>query len=194
MEGIVTQTIQNNSTEIHAIEFSGTPSHPETFTIHSTARHPFWVENLQSWQDASALEPGMQILLVDGSIVDVISNTKSTTDSRVYNFSVHQYENYFAGDFGVLVHNCKIPRLTKHTFNRHVTRSKYPDKSHFIKPSQLNKLIRSTLNNPTSTKLQANCRMVYERLFGRSVGTLGQTGVRVVVSANGEKIVTAFPF
>ena len=101
MEGIVTQTIENNSTEIYAIEFSGTPSQPETFTIHSTAGHPFWVENLQAWQDASALEPGMQILLVDGSTVNVISNNKTITQSRVYNFSVNQYENYFAGDLGV---------------------------------------------------------------------------------------------
>ncbi|MDX1971442.1 MAG: polymorphic toxin type 8 domain-containing protein [Candidatus Sumerlaeia bacterium] len=50
----------------------------------------------------------MQILLVDGSTVNVIANNKTRTQSRVYNFSVHQYENYFAGDLGVLVHNCKV--------------------------------------------------------------------------------------
>ncbi len=191
MEGIVTQTIQNNSTEIHAIEFSGTPSHPETFTIHSTAGHPFWVENLQSWQDASALEPGMQILLVDGSTVDVISNSKSTTDSRVYNFSVHQYENYFAGDLGVLVHNakCDITKVSPNTIN-HIFGKPMHKLDNIVKTYGSNSQAMSALvvavNNSKIALMKPGLFQEYVTLAGQNVMVRGN------IIGDQIKIATAF--
>jgi hypothetical protein len=84
-------------------------------------------------------------------------------------------------------------RLTKHTINRHVTRSKYPEKSKYKKPSQTNKLIEKTIKKPDSKKVQNDGRVVYEKNMKREIGTKGETTHKVVVDPKRNKVVTAYP-
>ena len=84
------------------------------------------------------------------------------------------------------------PKITKHTQNRHVDRSKYPDKSKFKDPSQLDKNTDRTINKPDRTIDQGD-RVRHERDFGRDVGTKGEQTVVVVIDKTTGKVITTFP-
>jgi hypothetical protein len=85
------------------------------------------------------------------------------------------------------------PRRTKHVENRHINRSKYPGKSKYRKPSQVDKLNARAIANPDTVVNQGRGRIRYEKDFGRQVGTRGETMVVVVVDVRKNKIVTSFP-
>lgn len=89
---------------------------------------------------------------------------------------------------------CKSqPRRTKHTENRHVNRKKYPTKSKYAKPSQRMKLENRTMSNPSKVTNQRNGRILYQKQYGRTIGTRGETVHRVVLDPIKNKIVTSFP-
>uniref|UniRef100_UPI003736AFE2 RHS repeat-associated core domain-containing protein n=1 Tax=Pseudomonas anguilliseptica TaxID=53406 RepID=UPI003736AFE2 len=83
-------------------------------------------------------------------------------------------------------------RVTKHTTNRHVDRNKYPDKSKFKKPSQLQKNIDKTVNKPDRVIPQGD-RTRFERDFSRDIGTKGERTMVVVKDNATGKVVTSFP-
>ncbi len=85
------------------------------------------------------------------------------------------------------------PKDTKHTDNRHVDRTKYPDKSKYSKPSQKAKLQERTMKKPDVKKQQSDGRIVYEKDFKRKIGTKGETSHKVVVDQKKNKIVTSYP-
>jgi RHS repeat-associated protein len=82
---------------------------------------------------------------------------------------------------------------TKHTQNRHITRSKWSGKSKYVKPSQYKKLEDRTMKTPDRITAQSNGRVRYEKDFGRVIGTKGENGQVVVFDKLKNKIITSFP-
>ncbi|AIY67425.1 RHS repeat domain-containing protein [Pseudoalteromonas piratica] len=83
-------------------------------------------------------------------------------------------------------------RKTKHTDNRHVDRNKYPDKSKFKKPNQMDKLSEKTVKKPDRVQDQGD-RVRVEKDFKREIGTNGEkTNVTVIDKSSGKRV-TQFP-
>jgi len=94
---------------------------------------------------------------------------------------------------GVMMYNSSQNlKNTKHTDNRHVDRTKYPEKSKYSKPAQKEKLQQRTVKNPDKVTEQGK-RTKYEKTFKRVIGTKGETSHRVIVDKKKGKIVTSFP-
>jgi len=76
-------------------------------TIKATRFHKFWVENERAWVDAIKLEPGMVVLLQDGTTqkVESVSVLELEQPEDTYNLLVDVDHNYFVGTGHVLVHN-----------------------------------------------------------------------------------------
>ncbi len=89
-----------------------------------------------------------------------------------------------------VTHNARC-RLTKYTTNRHVDRGKYPEKSKFKDPSQLQKNTDRTVRDPDRVVPQGD-RTRYERDFTMNIGTNGERTQVVVTDPNG-KVVAIFP-
>lgn len=79
-----------------------------------------------------------------------------------------------------------------HIFNRHVARNIFRHKSKFAKPAQIKKLAIKTVSCPTKVTVRSNGRKIYEKKFGRAIGTNGETVMRVVVDKF-NNVITAFP-
>ena len=84
------------------------------------------------------------------------------------------------------------PRRTKHVHNRHLDRTKYPDKTKFRKPSQVDKIIERVIASPDRALPQGG-RTRFEKNFGRKIGVEGESVVVVIVDGRKNKIVTAYP-
>lgn len=74
-------------------------------SIQSTSEHPYWVAELDDWVAAQDLIPGQHLLTVDGDVRQVEEVFGESGVHEVFNFTVEESHNYFAGDAGVLVHN-----------------------------------------------------------------------------------------
>ncbi|MBA4502905.1 polymorphic toxin-type HINT domain-containing protein [Marinobacterium marinum] len=76
-------------------------------TLTATPEHPFWVQG-KGWTEAKDLEWEDPIATLEGDVV-AYGNTYVEEPTRVYNFSVANTPNYFAGEAKAWVHNanCK---------------------------------------------------------------------------------------
>jgi RHS repeat-associated protein len=74
--------------------------------IDATDHHPFWVESRRQWVDAIELKRGDRLLTADGRRAKVLTAYVRTEDVAAYNLAVQGLHTYFAGDGGILVHNC----------------------------------------------------------------------------------------
>lgn len=74
-------------------------------TIRATGSHPFWVVGEERWVDASHLEIGMAVRLLDGGEGPVLGVGRSEGLVKVYNLDVDTDHTYFVGETGALVHN-----------------------------------------------------------------------------------------
>lgn len=79
-----------------------------------------------------------------------------------------------------------------HVVKRHISRNDFPAKSKFSNPSQVLKNVKRTVKRPDKVTCQANGRKLYEKDFGRQIGTKGETVQRVVIEEDGN-LVTTFP-
>jgi len=79
-------------------------------SLEATAGHPFYIQG-KGWNVAANLKVGEALRLHNGITLVVKTVTISTRVGRVYNLAVAQNANYFVGMDGVLVHNCKTPKL-----------------------------------------------------------------------------------
>lgn len=70
-----------------------------------TDNHPFWVTHRAQYVPAGALEPGCELLDLQGGVARVLELKKTGEQRTVYNFTVADHSNYFVGPRGVLVHN-----------------------------------------------------------------------------------------
>ncbi|HVJ62731.1 MAG TPA: polymorphic toxin-type HINT domain-containing protein, partial [Tahibacter sp.] len=92
-----------------------------------TGDHPYWVKDL-GWVRVDALTPGMTFTNLGGNDLHLEIVRLSDEVSMTYNFTVADFESYFAGENKVFVHNfaCgpnEIIQLSKrkfgHTFEKH---------------------------------------------------------------------------
>ncbi|OJJ19678.1 hypothetical protein BKI52_19290 [marine bacterium AO1-C] len=72
-------------------------------TIKTTTEHPFYLEG--KWVKAGNLNQGDSLHLYHSRKIALDSLVKVDTNVTVYNFTVAQNHNYYAGKDGVLVHN-----------------------------------------------------------------------------------------
>jgi RHS repeat-associated protein len=79
-----------------------------------------------------------------------------------------------------------------HIAKRHVARDSFPGKSKFKDPSTIKKNAEKTVKHPDKTTQQNDGRTVYEKDFGKEIGTRGETIQRVVTGKYGD-VVTTFP-
>lgn len=79
--------------------------------IVATDTHPFWVENLDRWIDATDLKPGMWLRTSAGTFVQATAIKRWTAPQRVHNLTIADIHTYYvlAGNTPVLVHNDKCP-------------------------------------------------------------------------------------
>jgi len=75
-------------------------------TIDTTTNHPFYVDG-RGWVAAGDLEIGDILYTADGDEVEVadIEIEKLAEPITVYNLDVADFDTYFVGQYGVLVHN-----------------------------------------------------------------------------------------
>ncbi len=81
-------------------------------TLTTTPNHPFYVQG--TWLRADMLRKGALILLAGGLLSTVDTAYTYAANEKVYNFSVENYQNYYVGQEGILVHNtvlCHIEAL-----------------------------------------------------------------------------------
>ncbi len=79
-------------------------------TIDTTTNHPFYVDG-RGWVAAGDLEIGDILVTADGDEVEVtdLEIEKLAEPILVYNLDVADFDTYFVGEYGVLVHNvCKL--------------------------------------------------------------------------------------
>lgn len=78
-------------------------------TLTATPEHPFWVQG-KGWTEAKDLEWEDPIATLEGDVV-AYGNTYVEEPTQVYNFSVANTPNYFAGEAKAWVHNanCNLP-------------------------------------------------------------------------------------
>ncbi|GAB1641439.1 hypothetical protein KRMM14A1259_18620 [Krasilnikovia sp. MM14-A1259] len=76
--------------------------------VHTTAHHPFWTPQQQTWTDASDLVAGMTLGSTSGSTTSVKLVHNFTGNTTMYDLTVDRLHTYYvlAGNTPVLVHNC----------------------------------------------------------------------------------------
>ncbi|MDT4989917.1 MAG: hypothetical protein QOI74_4011, partial [Micromonosporaceae bacterium] len=82
---------------------------PRSGVVVATDHHPFWVENLHKWVDATDLRAGQLMRTSAGTYVQVTAIKRWTAhNQRVHNLTIDTTHTYYvlAGTTPVLVHNC----------------------------------------------------------------------------------------
>jgi Domain of unknown function (DUF4157)/Pretoxin HINT domain len=72
--------------------------------IQATRRHPFWVESLQGWVEARALETGMHVKTLHGPAVIERVETGRFADTATFNLHIERLSTFCVGP-GAVVHN-----------------------------------------------------------------------------------------
>lgn len=70
-----------------------------------TNEHPVWVID-EGWVNAENITIGDPVITIYGTRLVVTDKTYIEEPSQVFNIAVEETENYFAGEHGILVHNC----------------------------------------------------------------------------------------
>lgn len=76
----------------------------ELTRLEVTDNHPFWVIN-EGWVDSIKLQPGMVLVDIENQPLQVISLTSLDFIEDTYNFTVADFNTYFAGEQRAFVHN-----------------------------------------------------------------------------------------
>ena len=86
--------------------------------ISTTTGHPFYVVELDTWQDAIDLRSGYSLLTLSGETLKIESINIGTASLSVFNLTVSHSHTYFAGKSSVLNHNCrpKEIRIPLHSY------------------------------------------------------------------------------
>jgi hypothetical protein len=192
----ITATMINRDSNLLDVVITTADGHRDV--LHTTTEHPFWDATAHAWVDAAALTPGHMLVTAANQRVAVSGILRLPSPAKdMYNLTVQDLHTYYvlAGETSVLVHNssCPVP-ISKgrwdHIWDRHVNRSKYPNKSKFNTTSRakIEKMINRALDGETDDG-------VYFYRFPSSIGTTAagdpQYYIRVVV--RDRKLITAFP-
>ena len=79
-------------------------------TLLLTRGHPLWVDGV-GWQMAKELRDGAVLYSVTGTTR--IESVKSATEAETYNLVVADFNTYFVGESGILVHDNTARRPTR---------------------------------------------------------------------------------
>lgn len=167
----------------------------EEQAIIASDEHPFYVPEA-GWVEAGQLAVGDHVFTLPGQSLTVVGTERLSDSLLMYNLTVDEFHTYSVTEEEVWVHNCKgkAPngRRTKHIDNRHVDRKKYPEKSKFKNPNQIEKINDRTVKKPDRVVDQGS-RTRYEKDFGRDIGTNGERTNTTVIDKRTGKRVTQFP-
>ena len=178
--------------------------------LHTTAHHPFWDESTGQWTDASALHAGDLLRTSDGHTAKVIDTHRFAGARQMRDLTVADIHTYYvlAGTTPVLVHNCggalksaseaafkaaddpsSIFIKNKHLADFQVRYAKFDTTDISETQSWVAEELKSDRavfrpNGDGSFKVEVD--------MGRSIGTKGQTGIRVMVNDEGRAF-NAFP-
>ncbi len=148
--------------------------------IDTTTNHPFYVED-KGWVAAGDLEIGDMLYTVDGDTVEVTDIEVEKLDEPifVYNLDVADFDTYFVGEFGILVHNYNSepsPALDDSPYN--------PDEvAKRVKPPYESNPAHNTFSsnyNPAKTPEPIDAQSVYENALRGNDHTwfgVGEKGV-----------------
>ncbi len=185
-------------------------------TIHqfeTTDDHPWWIPDL-GWVNTSELSLGMVAASREGEALIVNEVAETERFAATFNLTVADFETYFVGKLGILVHNCNLDNVSDIPTNAdeladltnaqrryhildgdgpgqggHGPGRNIPNKSEFPDgwtDDQVMHAISDVATDPNSvTRAGRNGRTITE-------GTRNGVEIRVVQEANGE-IVTGFP-
>ena len=101
----VTDLIRRHERVIWEVSLTGPDG--ETGRFKTTDDHPWWIAG-QGWKKTAELEPSMAVVTKDGRGMIVASVTEIARTDATYNLTIADFETYFVGENGVLVHNCKV--------------------------------------------------------------------------------------
>jgi hypothetical protein len=104
---LVTGVYEHTRADVIDVHITGEPA-----PLGTTANHPFWSEDRQSFVAASDLRPGEQVRLADGRLTPVEKVGSHRRTEPVYNLEVDGEHVYYVGQGGVLVHNANGPCLS----------------------------------------------------------------------------------
>jgi hypothetical protein len=105
--GLITGLFRHESGEVVDVHIAGLDE-----PIGTTANHPFWSEDQQTFVPASALGVGEQVRTLAG-LAHVTSVTARGPPESVYNLEVHGEHVYQVTSLGVLVHNSYATNITR---------------------------------------------------------------------------------
>ena len=103
----VVDLIHLNQRQIWEVAFTGMDG--ATASFETTDDHPWWVAG-QGWKKTEELVVGMAVTTRDGRGMVLASVLETDRIDATYNLTVADFETYFVGEQGVLVHNCDIRR------------------------------------------------------------------------------------
>lgn len=103
-EKLVTALIETKPKPLY--QLSVRDSAGKVTALQVTGDHPFWVKDA-GWVVVSSLQTDMALTDLDEKVLHVVSAESSGITAQTYNFTVADFETYFAGDEKILVHNCK---------------------------------------------------------------------------------------
>ncbi|MCG7410902.1 Hint domain-containing protein, partial [Paenibacillus sp. ACRRX] len=94
----VEETFNRTADEVYVIEV-------KQEKITTTEEHPFWIVD-KGWVEAGDLSVGDKLVDRDGQEYPIESITVRKEPTKVYNFRVQGYHNYFVTDLRIWTHNC----------------------------------------------------------------------------------------
>jgi Pretoxin HINT domain/Pre-toxin TG len=214
---LVTATITQGEKLQPIVRLSLETSDSGTEVLETTLEHPFAVragqDELVDWVNAVDLRVGQSLARKDGKSGRVASVVIEARHQQMYNLSVEAAETYYVGESQWLVHNASscawtspagvVYDLGSKEGNRvsHVFEHLAPDASKTVhtvfnvgNSSELIPLIDDAWSARTSYTVDPNTgHWIYDVPMGQTVGTAGETTIRIVVRAGTSEIITTFP-
>lgn len=99
----VTDLIRRHERVIWEVSLTGADG--EAASFETTDDHPWWIAG-EGWKATEDLRPGMAVVTKNGRGMVVASVKETARRDSTYNLTVTDFETYFVGEDGVLVHNC----------------------------------------------------------------------------------------
>lgn len=99
----VTDLIRRHERTIWQVSLNGLDGDSASFK--TTDDHPWWIAG-QGWKKTAELAAGMAVVTKNGRGMVVASVTETDRTDATFNLTVADFETYFVGKNGVLVHNC----------------------------------------------------------------------------------------
>lgn len=156
-------------------------------TLTATPEHPFWVQG-KGWTEAKDLEWEDPIATLEGDVV-AYGNTYVEEPTQVYNFSVANTPNYFAGEAKAWVHNanCEVPPPPRITHIEDVGTQTLSDITNtqvkgMVGEAKINRILREEhkmepMGNQNVDYLRVESKNTFQDEFNAYKGSQGIDGI-----------------